>query len=169
MCYNCTTAKSQTSCNWQFSAAVGSKKGQRLGQTLLNNFFLFSKAPRTEEARQNLGTRLPQEHLVGSFGVLVTSELFQYFGFVEVRWDHLISNCEKIEGDGGCAAHCVHKVWSSAILPSSPYCETASPPIIVINHYHHHRPHICHFFSTQIFSAEIFLHIDLEQKRPKLR
>ena len=31
------------------------------------------------------------------------------------------------------------------------------------------RPHICHFFSTQIFSAQIFLHIGLEQKWHKLR
>ena len=30
------------------------------------------------------------------------------------------------------------------------------------------RPHICLFFSTQIFSTQIFLHIDLEQKRHKL-
>ena len=32
-----------------------------------------------------------------------------------------------------------------------------------------YRPHIRHFFSTQIFSAEIFLRTDLEQKRHKLR
>ena len=32
-----------------------------------------------------------------------------------------------------------------------------------------YRPHIFHFFSTQIFSAEIFLHIDLEKKRHRIR
>ena len=30
------------------------------------------------------------------------------------------------------------------------------------------RPHICNFISTNVFSAQIFLHIDLEQKRDKL-
>ena len=30
------------------------------------------------------------------------------------------------------------------------------------------RPLICHFFSTEIFSAQIFFHIDLEQKWPKI-
>ena len=29
------------------------------------------------------------------------------------------------------------------------------------------RPHICHFFSTDIFSTQIFLHTNLEQKRHK--
>ena len=29
------------------------------------------------------------------------------------------------------------------------------------------KPHICHFFSTEIFSTHIFIHIDLEQKRHK--
>ena len=31
------------------------------------------------------------------------------------------------------------------------------------------RPHICHFFSSQIFSTQIFLHTNSEQKRHKFR
>ena len=31
------------------------------------------------------------------------------------------------------------------------------------------RPHICHFFSTDIFSTQIFLHTSLEQKRHEFR
>ena len=41
-------------------------------------------------------------------------------------------------------------------------------PLLCSDALHPCRPQICHFFSTEIFSAQIFLHIDLEQKRHKL-
>ena len=33
----------------------------------------------------------------------------------------------------------------------------------------HSRPHICHFFSTEIICTQIFLHTNSEQKRHKFR
>ena len=59
------------------------------------------------------------------------------------------------------------------LLTSQAYQSASSLGNLINFHFHLHlhetRPHVCHFFSTEIFSTQIFLHTNLEQKRHKFR